>query len=364
MSSQSGAVRALLETIRWSAPPVPMNWSDVERAVGVRYPAEFRAFAEALPPGSFQTFLSVLHPGAQGPEEYVNEVRGYADLLRSEAEDQEFPYPVYPEPAGVLPWAVVGFDYIICWLTESDDPDDWPVVVCDSHLSEWEVHRLSTAEFLHAVLSVPTPVGPLAHVAEAQQPPAFVSTDGRTSEPAGPDEAYWNRAAEGRELIGPADCVDQLRGLVTPAPIAVPRWYDVWMRVQGKLGWPPPPDYKHLVEELGAIKVGPVTVAVPDGPVDFLKTYDKLRRRVVKERAAGGGPQGTVWPEPRGVLRWGDIEGGGHVCWLTVTKRPEFWPVMILDAQLRQSALHLMTASRFLLELATNPQGVVLPSPA
>ncbi|GIF24587.1 hypothetical protein BJ973_008066 [Actinoplanes tereljensis] len=344
MTTPSAATAALLELIRWPvSAPAAVDWAAVQSATGARYPAEFREVAEALPPGQFQTFLSLLHPAGFPPDEYADEIHGYAQMLG--------------EP-DLVPWAVVGMDYVIAWRIEGDDPDAWPVVVCDSRGPGRVVHRLSTAGFLRAVLTVPTPVEELTFVAEAQQPPSYVANDGRTSAPAGPDEEHWNREAEGRELLGPEDCVDELRDLVTPAPITitVPRWYTVWSQVQGKIGWPPPPDYKHLIEELGAIKVGPVTVAAPGGPVDLVKTYDKLRRRVVKQRAAGGGPAGTVWPEPRGVMRWGDLEGGGHVCWLTYKKRPEFWPVIVFDAELSRHRLHMMSASRFLLEVATNPE--------
>ncbi|GAA2614246.1 hypothetical protein [Paractinoplanes durhamensis] len=356
------STQALLEIIRWSAPPAPVNWRAVQKAVGVTYPAEFREVADALPPGSFQTFLSLLHPTSHKPRVYAEELLGYAGMLSSSA-DSSFPYPIYPAAGGLLPWAVVGFDYIICWLTEGDDPDAWPVVICSAHLSEWQVHRMSTAEFLRAVLTVPSPIELLDYVAEAQQPPSYIGVDGAQSDQAGPDERYWVREAEGRTLIGPADAVEQLRELVTPAPPAVPDWYDVWMKVQGKIGWPPPADYQHLVEELGAITVGGVTVAVPGGPVDLVGTYEKLRRRVNRELAAAGGPPGPVWPAKFGVLRWADIAGGGHVCWLAVSPDPDTWPVIVLDAELRRHVLHMMTASRFLLELATNPDAIVLEPP-
>jgi len=65
-----------------------------------------------LPPGAFQTFLTLLHPHQYKRKEYAAEIRGYADLLDSEAEERGFPYPVFPRPGGVLPWATVGSDYI------------------------------------------------------------------------------------------------------------------------------------------------------------------------------------------------------------------------------------------------------------
>ena len=334
----TSATRALLETVRWSAPPAPIDWAGVEKAVGVRYPTEFREVADALPPGNFQTFLSLLHPAEHKPKAYAKEVRGYAEMFR---------------PHRVLPWAVVGMDYVIGWLVEGDDPDEWPVVVGDGHSSELHTYRMSTAEFLRAVLTVPSPVEPLAFVAEAEQPPTFYASDGTTSDD--PGRASWSPATA-VPLAEPTDAVDRLSELVTPVPVEHPDWYEVWMKVQGKLGWPPPEDYQHLAEKLGAITVGPVTVAVPGGPVDLLKTYEKMRRQVTRERAAGGGPAGAVWPEPGGILRWADLAGGGHVCWLAISEDPGEWPVLVVDADLSHPVLHQMSASRFLLEVATNPE--------
>lgn len=334
----TSATRALLDIVRWPAPPAPIAWAGVEKAVGLRYPTEFREVADALPPGSFQTFLSLLHPAEHRPRAYAREVHGYAEMLR---------------PHRVLPWAVVGMDYVIGWLVEGDDPDAWPVVVGDGHSSDVHTYRMTTAEFLLAVLAVPSPIEPLAFVAEAGQPPTFHGSDGTTSDH--PGRGSWTTAAEAVP-VGPAGVLDRLRELVTPVPVEHPDWYEVWMTVQGKLGWPPPEDYRRLAEQLGAITVGPVTVAVPGGPVDLLGTYDRMRRRVTKERAAGGGPAGPVWPEPGGILRWADLAGGGHVCWLAVGDDPDAWPVLVVDAGLEHPVLHPMSASRFLLATATNPE--------
>jgi hypothetical protein len=103
----------------------------------------------------------------EDPESYAEEVAGYANLLREDAGRTKFPYPIYPDAGGVLP-------------RSGDDPDRWPVVVCDSHLLSWEAYQLGTAEFLTAVLTLPSPIEPLAYIAETSQPPRFVSRSGET----------------------------------------------------------------------------------------------------------------------------------------------------------------------------------------
>ena len=355
------AVEELLRTVRWSAAGSRLGWPALESAVGTRFPTEFRELVESLPPGQFQVPLSILHPGAyESPQAYAEEVGGYARLLRDDADLTGFPYPIYPDPGGVVPWGVVGFDHTLCWLRDGDDPDRWPVVVCDRHLSSWDVYRLGTAEFLTAVLTLPSPIEPLAYIAEANQPPRFVSRSGETV-PASrePDPAYWSNEEAMRPLTEPVDAVAALGAHVEPVPIARVDWG----AVQGRLGLQLAGDYRRVVDELGPITVGPAKVSAPDGSADdFLEQYDKLRRRIVKERAAGGGPLGTVWPEqPDGLLRWGSLAGGGLLCWIPTTLDPGGWPVMALDASLAFSATYTMSASRFLLELATHPGRVLLP---
>jgi len=325
MATYSPATQALLDLVRYHAPPKAVDWPAAERAAGVRFPSEYREVAEALGPGSFQTFVSFWDPADQSHDR---------DGL----------------PDDLVVWAEVGFDYTIGWLTEGDDPDKWPVAVCDSgDFDERAVYRMSTAEFLTALLTYPTPIEPLSYVTVAYQPPRFWGNDG--TESAAPPALSWVADAE---PIQPDDCAGQLRGLVTPFPITVPRWYDVWVgQVQGRLGWPVPEDYQHVIERYGAIKAGPVTVAAPGGPLDLIRSYNRLKRRVTKERADGGGPPGPIWPEEHGALRWADLDDGGHVCWLAVGNDPDRWPVIVLDAALTRAKLHPVSASRFLLEVAT-----------
>lgn len=101
---------------------------------------------------------------------------------------------------------------------------------------------------------------------------------------------------------------------------------------------------------------------VPDGSgTGFFAELKRLGNRVAGERTAGGGPIGTIHPETDGLITWGRLTGGGYLCWVPVSYTPEEWPVIVLDQSLRFSALYHMSASRFLLELATHPERIMLP---
>ncbi|MGW6915308.1 hypothetical protein ACWGB8_16045 [Kitasatospora sp. NPDC054939] len=88
------------------------------------------------------------------------------------AADADCPYPVHPEPGGLLAWGSnLNADQFF-WLTEGDDPDAWPVVAFYRGLEEWDRFDGGFASFLLAVLD-----GSYAYAGEVA--------------PADPDEPLW-----------------------------------------------------------------------------------------------------------------------------------------------------------------------------
>jgi hypothetical protein len=49
--------------------------------------------------------------------------------LRAEFGDEDYPYPLYPEPGGLMVWATTSSGARLCWLT-TGEPDEWQVVAC------------------------------------------------------------------------------------------------------------------------------------------------------------------------------------------------------------------------------------------
>jgi hypothetical protein len=373
----SHKVAQLLDLTRQSHAELRPDWESLQTLVGFSFPQEFRDVVEAFPPGEFQSFFSLLHPAASdGPKSYAREIDGYAALLRTSATEpafpsatgSAFPYPIYPAPGGVIPWATVGFDWLFCWLADGDDPDAWPVVVCDDHLSEWYLHDLSTADFLRALLTIPASISELDYVTEECQPPDFTAVQAPTEEAVrqpepvaiAPDSRYWHGAGVAA-MTGPADAVDDLRGHVEPIEVGPVDW----VAAGRKLGVPFPADYRRLVDELGPVSIGPAQVyAPPPADHDVFRLIRGVYAGVETARTAGGGPRGTVYPEGAGIVAWGKLTGGGLLCWVPTSLNTDEWPVIVVDADMQFSAVHSMTTSRFLLELATRPERILLPPTA
>src|SRR5262245_43527950 len=81
---------------------VRYQWQTIESRVGVRFPSEYRAYAEAFPPGAFNG-LKIYHPQVVSGLEGValeNRLPSVSRLLQRLAEGAEGAprYVAYPEP--------------------------------------------------------------------------------------------------------------------------------------------------------------------------------------------------------------------------------------------------------------------------
>ncbi|GIF67475.1 hypothetical protein Ais01nite_55100 [Asanoa ishikariensis] len=141
------------------------DWAEVERLLGVAVPADYRALVAAYGAGQFAD-IGLLTPFTDAGT-HANLVWQAGDFLGrfADARDEfpeDFPYPLHPEPGGLLPWAGTGNGVQLCWLTEGD-PDAWPVVVFDFAL-RCDRYDLGAVDLLHGHLSGRAPVPGLGTV--------------------------------------------------------------------------------------------------------------------------------------------------------------------------------------------------------
>lgn len=80
---------------------------------------EVTRYVVTAPAGRFRR----AHPCGQPP------TAGWLDQERGSrnSKPEKCPYPFYPEPGGLLPWAGTDNGDRVCWLTEGQ-PDGWTVV--------------------------------------------------------------------------------------------------------------------------------------------------------------------------------------------------------------------------------------------
>lgn len=138
------------------SPVDPDMWPGVEAGLGLELPSDFKQLLEDYGLGHFNDFLFAFNPTVGNP--LVNLQRSvleYADIDRTgRAEGVSIPYPIYPEPGGLVAWGKSDNGDVLFWLTEpADDPDSWQIVASQSRGPVWFRHPGPVSQFLVDLLT-------------------------------------------------------------------------------------------------------------------------------------------------------------------------------------------------------------------
>ena len=148
-----------IELIPPPAEPVepgrPEAWREIEQQLGFALPSDYKKYIETYGTGSVDDFLLVFNPFSSN--RYVSLPTQIEDRLDAQRQFTEMtgdaaPWPLHPDPGGLLPWACTDNGDVLFWLTEGA-PDDWSIVVMEAHSDEWEQAPGPMSNFLLRVLS-------------------------------------------------------------------------------------------------------------------------------------------------------------------------------------------------------------------
>jgi hypothetical protein len=137
-------------------PPSPADaegdWRQVEATLGLRLPADYKQLVRTYGFGSFDDIL-LWTPFTRYMDGTTNVVQQNLDLLAifedlREDSPEDFPYPLYPEPGGLLQWASTGNGDALCFITEGE-PDRWPVAVWNIRGQGADRHEVGAVDLLH-----------------------------------------------------------------------------------------------------------------------------------------------------------------------------------------------------------------------
>lgn len=123
-------------------------WETIEADLGTALPQDYKDFVRIYGCGDFMEFLGIHVPVSWSP--YVrlqSEVRVICDTLRHL---EDCPYPLWPEPGGLLPFGKTDFGDYLFWLPRGP-PDAWGVVVWDRGMGEYEAFDCGLTDFLAGV---------------------------------------------------------------------------------------------------------------------------------------------------------------------------------------------------------------------
>lgn len=283
----------------------PVDWADVQGRLGMPLPADFRAFAAAYGPIDLGEYLWIWSP-AGGEVPY--HVRNVAWLRASrDAHPGSAPYRFWPEPRGLLWWAMsrAGDDFF--WdPSGSDDPDTWPVVARFAY-HRWHRFDLTMTDLVAAMVtdgidwSPGYRTGPL---------PAQY----------GPDRSLeWPRPTPVAPLTPSRDGLDRLRAAL-PAAAVTRDWAGIRDEVEA------PADYRELLAATGPGTLGGVLrLLAPGGPNGF-----DLAAEHAAVAAALTDPPAGLHPDPPGMRLWGRMATGETLWWLPAWYTADRWPVVVI----------------------------------
>jgi len=320
------------------------DWAAIEGDLGVRLPTDYKLLAESFPERLFRGWVVVRLPERTGddrPRLLSDFAAAELEALREFRETGQcvFPFPLFPELGGVLPWGYLQSPGVAYWLTGPGDPDEWPVIVATEEGDYWERFDGSACEFLtevaagcynasgfpddgydgHRIDLGPRPVfesGPAVPPPAVQQvPPLRQLAD------------FWPMFLKGRER--PVSEMAALRELIGASPTGV-RAVD-WAGVHARLGFRLPADYREFIDTYGPGTLGDIRIMAPGAP-GGMDLFELLEWKYAQVRDASRDLvfRPPFYPEPGGTVCWGEASGGWACGWAPGSADPDEWTVDIM----------------------------------
>ena len=349
MKSQADRIRRLAELVGVTAPERrSFDWAAVEAVLGVQLPSDYKLLAEWFPEGFVREFVRILLPEvwpdgrARFPDEFALGVVESMRRCRDGGEEYggEYPYPLFPEPGGLLPWGWIGTPGVAFWLTGPGDPDTWPVVVATEEADYWERVGGTMSEFLLEVAECRYDAsnfsdGPVMYVEEAKilehpmdlsEHPVFTpGPPARKRPPRGPRAGYWlNRLTDDDLDHLPVDDLTAVRQVAGPPPGVTP--VD-WPAVHKRLGFALPADYRAFIDTYGLGVFGDIQITAPGAPgqMELFTLLDRINDQVRDLPRYASDP--PFYPEPGGAICCGQTIGGWLIAWAPVRNDLDEWTV-------------------------------------
>lgn len=119
------------------------NWPQVEKAIKLTFPGHFKDLLNVYGDSTFFDRYYILYPAASSLEEYKESVRSRLQILVDYGicqDGMDVEMPLYPEPGGLFPFMVSSDGDYYYWNTESEDPNEWPMM-------QWQANEIITLEF-------------------------------------------------------------------------------------------------------------------------------------------------------------------------------------------------------------------------
>jgi hypothetical protein len=133
----------------------PERWQKIEAALEVSLPTDYKDFIDAFGTVYLGDFIYVLDPFTEN-QNFNLMGRGDAILeafrdIGSILEGEKYPYPLYPDKDGLLPWGfTINGDHLF-WFTHGE-PQEWQIAIDESRGASFENYNESISSFLVKLL--------------------------------------------------------------------------------------------------------------------------------------------------------------------------------------------------------------------
>jgi SMI1-KNR4 cell-wall len=134
-----------LDALRLLAPPLENpylgdgTWEGLFEELGIALPREYVTLMDEYGAGEWAAgslrFYVPLRTGEKSYLRKVQEITGWYRNFRDEW-PENYPLAVWPESGGFLPFADNRDGDQVGWLTQGDDPDQWPLIVWPRHFDQ------------------------------------------------------------------------------------------------------------------------------------------------------------------------------------------------------------------------------------
>jgi hypothetical protein len=147
---------AIEELLRVATPPAnpvepgdAARWEDVQRALGIPLPPDYRDFGTLYGTGHFPEMgnLTIANPFAVGFLPGVQADCASLRGIRGLKTGRNVPYGVFPDQPGWFPLGGDSHGFTLYWVTEGQ-PTDWPILLAKLHRGAFQQIKMSLTSFL------------------------------------------------------------------------------------------------------------------------------------------------------------------------------------------------------------------------
>ena len=137
----------------------PADWSEIEGYLSLRLPASFTGFVDCYGSGTLGLIV-FSHPAVEpdsplhGWGDLLSRIKWGEHYLRHRRERAANPYPIHPEPGGLIAWGTSGDEYQFFFRADpADEPERWPIVWNDGGWDSWDEFPGPFGTFLWDLMS-------------------------------------------------------------------------------------------------------------------------------------------------------------------------------------------------------------------